>query len=104
MFDKFYIFSSFSDHLCHGGRRCRDPLLVARVPPLAHCKVTFCLDIAVVAAAVVVVVVVAVVVVVVVVAVVIVVFVVILFCYVVSAVNICQSDQFTPEVQKSKFK
>ena len=99
MFDKFYIFSSFSDHLCHGGRRCRDPLLVARVPPLAHCKVTFCLDIAVVAAAVVVVVVVAVVVVVV-----IVVFVVILFCYVVSAVNICQSDQFTPEVQKSKFK
>ena len=102
MFDKFYIFSSFSsfsDHICHGGRRCRDPLLVARVPPLAHCKVTFCLDIAVVAAAVVVVVVVAVVVVVV-----IVVFVVILFCYVVSAVNICQSDQFTPEVQKSKFK
>ena len=99
MFDKFYTFSSFSDHLCHGGRRCRDPLLVARVPPLAHCKVTFCLDIAVVAAAVVVVVVVAVVVVVV-----IVVFVVILFCYVVSAVNICQSDQFTPEVQKSKFK
>ena len=99
MFDKFYISSSFSDHLCHGGRRCRDPLLVARVPPLAHCKVTFCLDIAVVAAAVVVVVVVAVVVVVV-----IVVFVVILFCYVVSAVNICQSDQFTPKVQKSKLK
>ena len=73
--------------------------MVARVSPLAHCKVTFCLDIAVVAAAVVVVVVVAVVVVVV-----IVVFVVILFCYVVSAVNICQSDQFTPKVQKSKLK
>ena len=55
IFDKFYILSSFSDHLCHGGRRCRDPLLVARVSPLAHCKVTFCLDIVVVAALVVVV-------------------------------------------------
>ena len=30
--------------------------------------------------------------------------VVVSFCYVVSAVNMCQSDQFTPQVQKSKFK